>query len=192
MPAATADKIHAAARRLLDKEGAGSVTMRRVAERVGITAMAIYRHYPDRAALLNTLADEGFTDLASRLRTKRLTGDAENRLLQLTDVYVDHALEHPKLFELMFFTQREGARRFPQDFKARCSPTASVVADAVAEGMASGELKPDTDWEIGFEMGALLQGLLMLYLGGRMDVTPAGFRALYRRSFRRYFDGIRA
>ncbi|HEX7964486.1 MAG TPA: helix-turn-helix domain-containing protein [Gammaproteobacteria bacterium] len=192
MPVATADKIHAAARKLLDKEGAEAVTMRRVAERVGITAMAIYRHYPDRAALLNALADEGFVELAGRLKAKRLTGEAEHRLLQLTDVYVDHALEHPKLFELMFFTKREGARQYPRDFKARRSPTASVVADAVAEGMASGELKEDTDWEIGFEMGALLQGLLMLYLGGRMDVTPAGFRAMYRRSFRRYFDGIRA
>jgi hypothetical protein len=57
--------------------------------------------------------------------------------------------------------------------------------------MAKGELKQDDDWEIAFEMGALFQGLLMLYLGGRMDVTPAGFRALYRRSFRRYLDGIR-
>jgi hypothetical protein len=31
----------------------------------------------------------------------------------------------------------------------------------------------------------------MLYLGGRVAFTPAAFRALYRRSFRRYFDGIR-
>lgn len=187
----TALKIAQAARKLLDKEGAEAVTMRRVAEKVGITAMAIYRHYPDRAALLNALADEGFRDLTARLKARRLSGSAESRLLQLTDVYVDHALEHPKLFELMFFTRRAGARQYPQDFKARRSPTACIVADAVAAGMASGDFKQDTDWEIGFEMGALLQGLLMLYLGGRMDVTPAGFRAMYRRSFRRYFDGIR-
>ena len=40
-------------------------------------------------------------------------------------------------------------------------------------------------------MGAMSHGLIMLYLGGRMDMTPAGFRALYRRSFRRLIHGIR-
>jgi hypothetical protein len=49
----------------------------------------------------------------------------------------------------------------------------------------------DDPWEITFEIGALSHGLIMLYLGGRMSVSAAGFRALYQRSFRRYIDGIR-
>ena len=187
----TARKIAVAARKLLDKEGAEAVTMRRVAEAVGITAMAIYRHYPDREALLNALADAGFEELADELKGKRFTGDIETRLAKMADLYLDHALENPKLFELMFLTPREGARQYPKDFKARKSPTATLMADVIAEGMASGEFKQDDLWEITFEMGAFSHGLIMLYLGGRMAVTPAQFRALYRRSFRRYFDGIR-
>lgn len=186
----TARKIALAARRLLDKEGAEAVTMRRVAEAVGITPMAIYRHYPDRAALLKTLADEGFKELAAALKDRRFTGDLETRLAKMSDLYLDHALENPRLFELMFLSKREGARQYPQDFKARRSPTATLMADVVAEGMQSGELKKDDPWEITFEMGALSHGLIMLYLGGRMDTSPTGFRALYRRSFRRYLHGI--
>ena len=186
----TALKIAQAARRLLDKEGVEAVSMRRVAEAVGITPMAIYRHYPDREALLKALADEGFEELAASLKGKRFTGDLETRLAKMADLYLDHALENPRLFELMFLTKRQGARQYPQDFKARKSPTATLIADVVAEGMASGELKEDDHWEITFEMGALSHGLIMLYLGGRMAVTPAQFRALHRRAFRRYFDGI--
>ena len=186
----TAHKIATAARRLLDKEGAEAVTMRRVAEAVGITPMAIYRHYPDRAALLKALADEGFDELAGTLKGRRFTGDLETRLAKMAELYLDHALDNPRLFELMFLTKREGARQYPQDFKARRSPTATLMADVVAEGMGSGELKQDDHWEITFEMGALSHGLIMLYLGGRMAVTPAAFRALYRRTFRRYLYGI--
>jgi hypothetical protein len=40
-------------------------------------------------------------------------------------------------------------------------------------------------------MGALLQGLIMLYLGGRMDMPEADFRAFCRRSLRRYIHEIR-
>lgn len=187
----TGRKIATAARRLLDREGAEAVSMRRVAEAAGITAMAIYRHYRSRDALLNALADAGFAELCSSLKGRRFTGDLQKRLLKMADVYLDHALGNPRLFELMFLKPRHGARRYPHDFKARKSPTATLMADVIAEGMASGELRQDDAWEITFEMGALSHGLIMLYLGGRMDMAPAAFRALYRRSFRRYFDGIR-
>lgn len=187
----TSLKIAQAARRLLDKEGVEAVTMRRVAEAVGITAMAIYRHYPDREALLKALADEGFEELAANLKDKRFSGGLETRLAKMADLYLDHALENPRLFELMFLTKRQGARQYPADFKARRSPTATLMADVIAAGMQQGEFKRDDHWEITFEMGALSHGLIMLYLGGRMAVTPAQFRALYKRSFRRYFDGIR-
>ena len=189
--AATADKIHAAARKLLDKEGAEAVTMRRVAQAVGITPMAIYRHYPDRAALLNALADTGFQELAESLKAKRFTGDLETRLAKMADLYLDHAMENPRLFELMFLAKREGARQYPSDFKDRQSPTATLMADVIVEAMRQGELKEDDYWEITFEIGALSHGLIMLYLGGRVSLTQSAFRALYRRSFRRYFDGIR-
>ena len=188
----TSGKIAAAARHLLDKDGAEAVTMRRVAQAAGITAMAIYRHYPSRDALLNALADAGFEELSTCLRGRRFTGNLETRLFKMADLYLDHALENPRLFELMFLKPREGARRYPQDFKGRKSPTATLMADVIAEGMASGELRQDDGWEITFEMGALSHGLIMLYLGGRIDMAPAAFRALYRRSFRRYFDGIRS
>jgi AcrR family transcriptional regulator len=189
--APTVQRIATAARRLLDKEGADAVTMRRVASAVGITPMAVYRHYPNRAGLLNALADAGFDELAARLAEARSAGDLEKRLTKILNIYLEHALQNPRLFELMFLTRREGARRYPQDFKAGRSPTANPMAELIREGMATGYFRKDDAWEIIFEMGALLQGLVMLYLGGRMAVSPARFRAFCHRSFRRYLHGIR-
>ena len=187
----TTRRIAAAARRLLDKEGAEAVTMRRIAHAVGITPMAIYRHYSDRAGLLNALADAGFEELAARLARQRFPGGIEQRLTKMAEIYLDHALHNPRLFELMFLKPREGARRYPQDFKAGRSPTANLMAAAVEEGMKSGYFRKDDVWEIVFEIGALSHGLIMLYLGGRMAASSARFRAFYRRSFRRYIHGIR-
>jgi AcrR family transcriptional regulator len=187
----TARRITIAGRRLLDKEGAEAVTMRRVAEAVGITAMAIYRHYPDRNALLNAMADEGFKQLTARLARKRFFGTIEARLTKMAEIYLEHAFENPRLFELMFLTPREGARRYPRDFKAGRSPTANLMVQAVEEGMENGHFREDDAWEIVLEMGALSQGLIMLYLGGRLELSRAGFHALYRRCFRRYLHGIR-
>ena len=40
----------------------------------------------------------------------------------MLEIYLDHALGNPRLFELMFLKPREGARRFPRDFKAEDLP----------------------------------------------------------------------
>jgi AcrR family transcriptional regulator len=188
----TAERATARAGLLLDREGKEAVTMRRVAKTVGVTAMALYRHFVDRAALLNAVADAGFQDLAARVQAAPRPRDPEKRLLKILDVFLNFALERPRLFELMFLTRRAGARIYPRDFKARESPTANLTAEAIEEGIKSGYFRQEDPWEISFEMGALLQGLVMLYLGGRMEMDAAEFRAFCRRSFRRYLHGIRS
>ena len=186
----TSQSIAMAARQILEEDGSDAVTMRRVADVVKITPMAIYRHYSAREGLLAALADAGFEELAARMARKPSSGSAAKRLAQMAEVFLDYALEHPRLFELMFLKEREGARRYPRDFKAGRSPTASPMEQVVREGMAKGEFLKDDTWEIVFEMGALAHGLIMLYLGGRIAASALGFRALYRRSFKRYMRGI--
>ena len=191
MKATTTQRISAAARQLLDQEGAEGVTMRRVATAIGMTPMALYRHYPNRDGLLNTVADAGFVELATKLADLRLTGRIDRQLLRILDVFLDHAFDNPRLFELMFLTKREGARQYPEDFRMRRSPTANVSADVIARAMETGYFRKDDVWEIVFETGALMQGLIMLYLGGRMAMSSSEFRAFCHRSFGRYFNGIR-
>ena len=187
----TSERIAAAARKLLDVEGVDAVTMRRVAAAVGITAMAVYRHYADRDGLLNAVADEGFAELARQLDEVRLKGDLTTRIRKVLDVNLTFALETPRLFELMFLRSRQGARQFPRDFVADKSPTASQFAELVAEGMRDGVFLQGDVWEIVFESGALLQGLVMLYLGGRVDSTEQEFREICHRAMGRYLNGIR-
>ncbi|MDE1178720.1 MAG: TetR/AcrR family transcriptional regulator [Edaphobacter sp.] len=191
MTMTTTQKIAAAARRLLDKEGVEGVTMRRVATAIGMTPMALYRHYSNRDAILNALADEGFSELAARLEAIRLRGAYDRQMRKILDVFLDYAFERPRLFELMFLAKREGARQYPDDFRARRSPTANVSADVIARGMEEGFFAKDDVWEIVFQTGALMQGLVMLYLGGRVAMTPTEFRSFCHRSFARYLYGIR-
>ena len=181
-----------AAGKLVDREGVDAVTMRRVAKSLRVTPMALYRHYPDRDGLLTALADAGFEELALSLTNTAMPEHAEQRLMRILDVFLDFALQKPRLFELMFLRRREGARRFPEDFRAGRSPTAKFVAEALDAGMKRGDFRKDDVWEMTFEIGAMLQGLVMLYVGGRVSTSASDFRALCRRAFRRYLYGIRS
>jgi len=188
----TAERILAAARGILDREGAAAVTMRSVARQVKITPMAIYRHFPDREGLLDALANQGFAELAAQLQQIALPKGWEAKLLRMSDVHLDHAMAHPHLFNLMFLTRRPGARRYPQDFQARRSPTASLLMDELGAGMKAGVLRRGKPWEIALHLGALSHGLITLYLGDRIGTSPQGFRELYRTAFRTYFHGLLA
>jgi AcrR family transcriptional regulator len=153
--------------------------------------MALYRHFANRDGLLNALADVGFEELAARAGGTAMPADVEQQLMKILDVFLDFALEKPRLFELMFLERREGARQFPEDFREGRSPTAKFFAAALERGMKEDSFRRDNVWEITFETGALLQGLVMLYLGGRMRTSVEEFRALCHRAFRRHVDGIR-
>ena len=188
----TAEKILRAAHKVFDREGADAVTMRRVAETVGITPMAIYRHFPNREALLKRVSDDGFQSVADCWQQQSGRGDVIGRLLATQMLYLDYALAHPHLFDHAFSVRRDDARRFPEDFRARRSPTLNVVADAVAEGMRMGVLREDDPWDVAMALWAHTHGLIALYRAGRFSYDDEQFRAFYRASIGRLLDGIRA
>ena len=90
-----AREIVDAARELLEAEGPEGLSMRRVAERVGIRAPSIYKHLPDKQALEAAVISAGFEDLAEVFESAGETPEALGR------AYRAHALAHPHLYRLM-------------------------------------------------------------------------------------------
>ncbi|TCV96425.1 TetR family transcriptional regulator [Luteibacter rhizovicinus] len=189
----TAEKILRVAHRLFDRKGAEAVTMRRVADAVGITPMAIYRHFPTREALLKRLSDDSFNAVAHEWEARRAhSPDVLTRLTALVEPYLDYALAHPHLFDHAFSVRRDDARRYPEDFRAGLSPTFNVALDAVIEGMAQGVLKQDDPYDVTMAIWAQQHGLIALYRAERFSFDEAQFRAFYAQSLRRLIDGIKA
>lgn len=187
----TAEKIVKAAYRLFDREGAEAVTMRRVAEAVGITPMAIYRHFPNREALLKKISDENFQTIAHEMQACAAQPDILSQLAALVTPYLDYALAHPYLFDHAFAVQRDDARQFPEDFRARKSPSFNVVVDAVAEGMRRGVLKQDDPYAVSMTLTAHQHGLIALYRAGRFNFNETQFRQFYLESLGRILDGLK-
>lgn len=189
---ATAERILRAARALFEREGAAGVTMRGVAAAVGLTPMAIYRHFPNREALLKRIGDDSFDAIVRHWDARGRSGDVLERLLSVQRIYLDYALAHPHLFDLAFSTPRSDARRFPDDFHARRSPTLNVVADAVADAMRAGVLRDDDVWDVAMTLWAHTHGLIALYRAGRFNLDEAAFRRYYDASLQRLLTGLRA
>jgi AcrR family transcriptional regulator len=182
---ARAREIVAVARELLDEHGIDGLTMRRLAERLGIRAPSLYKHLPDKAALEVAVIAIGLEDLAVALEVAleearyAAPGRAGGPTVALAVAYRAFALAHPHLYLLM--TNRPLPReRLPAGVEDRAaapvvgatgSPARARAFWAFAHGMVvlelAGRFPPDADldaaWQAGidaFQTGAASTGTL--------------------------------
>ncbi|MGP3752095.1 TetR/AcrR family transcriptional regulator [Streptomyces sp. IBSNAI001] len=91
-------QIVAAARVLLEAEGPEALTMRRLADRVGVTAPSLYKHFPDKSSVVEALADEMLRETAGVLEAAEAA--APGSFSALATAYRAYALAHPHLYLL--------------------------------------------------------------------------------------------
>ena len=65
-PSLSGDQIVAKAIELTDRDGLGGLSMRRLADELGITAMSLYGYVPSKAELLDVMADRAYGEITSR------------------------------------------------------------------------------------------------------------------------------
>ncbi len=111
-------EIVAAAREILEAEGPSALTMRAIAERIGIRAPSLYKHFPDKAALEVALVAVGLAETAEIFdEAIRNAGDPVGALAR---AYRAWALGHPHLYRLMN-DQPLPRERLPEGLEARAA-----------------------------------------------------------------------
>jgi AcrR family transcriptional regulator len=156
--------------RLLGERDAEALSLREVARNVGVSATAVYRHFPDKEALIKALAQEGLTRLAAAQHAAADAAAAGQESFAATGrAYVRFALANPALFRLIFTTPRLSPWSTPRGEEPeamaflRANAAASVGRDEVSpEAM----VRAVNAW-------ALVHGLAMLMLDGQIPVDES-------------------
>jgi AcrR family transcriptional regulator len=148
-------QIVAVARDLLETGGPDALSMRNVADRLGIRAPSLYKHLRDKQALEHALISDGFEELAAAFEVA-FTGETDDPLRALGAAYRRFGHEHPHLYRLM--TDRPLQRE-------RLTPGAEERA-AMWVVRAAGD-----DPDLARAAFAFAHGMTILELNGRF---PAG------------------
>lgn len=152
---------------LVGERGPDSLSLRELARRVGVSAMAPYRHYPNKDSLLAAIATDGFLQLTKQLGVvDESCRSGRTPLLQAGIAYVRFALDQPALFRLMFSASKPGGR--PSDLD-------TARADSFGVLMRHIKSKAASDQRITYAHGcwALVHGLALLLLDGLLQI-PEG------------------
>lgn len=135
-----------AAHDLIEERGVGALTLRAVAQRVGVTHAAPYRHFKDKAALIAAVADQSFEELGERMQ-------AEADAAAAAGAYLRFATSRAASYSIMF--AGDGAR--VPDF---------------CESFAPPSLDPERREALSTAIWSLCHGLAVLVNTGRLK-TPA-------------------
>lgn len=162
--------------------------MREIAKDVGITPMAIYRHYESKQALVDALVRDALEEWY-RCVAAIPPSEPLDWLRRTGEAYLDFALRKPRRYEAAFLVHSDKAMRYPDDFNAGRSPAGTLQMGLIADLMRQGVLKPGSPIEIMVANAALSQGLITLYRAGRIAGGEANFREYYRRTIERSMAG---
>jgi AcrR family transcriptional regulator len=177
----TKDDILTAAREAFEDAGEAGLSVRDVAARVGLTPMAIYRHFENRQALLDALNREAIEDWRRRVAAIAPCESME-WLSAIGEEYLNFALREPRKYEAAFLISTRAALRYPDDFVAGGSPAVSLQIALIKKLIAS---RGDRDVAVAdmiMMFAGLSQGLVSLYRAGRIAGGEKRFRTLYRRA----------
>lgn len=153
--------------RLTEGDAGGELGLRALARDVGVSATALYRHFPDKEALLDALAGEGLRRLGALQAQAWLKAGGGVAGFKATGAaYVRFAHDEPALFRLSF------TRQMP-DRKDGDDDGGEVAYNLLRAGVGEalpGVKDPDV---AALHAWALVHGLAMLIIDRRIDWDEA-------------------
>lgn len=143
MRAATVAEIKQLAWQQIAEVGAAALSLRAVANEMGMTSSALYRYFASRDELLGELMVDGFTSLANALEEaeQALGGEVgADRWLHLASAHRQWALEHPAEYALIFGTPVPGLDPESEECHAQMKRGVNVLFRCMVTGILRGEL----------------------------------------------------
>ena len=136
--------LEAAEALLLETGSEDAVSIRAVADRVGVTAPSIYRHFADKGTLLFEVCDRQFGRFHEYIDAKR-SGHAEplEAVKAIGRAYVEFGLTYPEHYRIMFMGRSDLTPEQYEDHVLAEQASFMELVGAVQECIEAGLLHRD-------------------------------------------------
>ena len=178
----------AAAEKALDRGGVQALSLRELAREIGVSHAAPRRHFADKQALLDALAQEGFERLGREMTSaiEAAGPGLEAQLKALARTYVRFATERAPLLDLMYAGKhRPGAEALREAADRAFEPPLALVEEA----HAAGEISGDDVFRTGVVTWAAFHGIAAMANNGMLGDAP--LEPLVDQAVEQLLDGLR-
>ncbi|MCW4459142.1 TetR-like C-terminal domain-containing protein [Microbacterium sp. MPKO10] len=162
----------AAARR----SGPDAIVLRSITRQLRVSPNAAYRHFADRQALIDAVAESIQSKMAAAMHERMLSIEAgppdERARAQLRAVglgYIGFARAEPGWFDTAFFGVRDGSETVTGDLSARVPPPFELLIDALDALVAAGALSQTRRVGAEWACWSAVHGFAQLVLHGPLS-----------------------
>ena len=169
--------------KLIDNGPADALSLREIARNAGVSATAVYRHFPDKAALLDALCLEGHDSLGAAFKLSMASAEPGMAAFNaMGRAYVHFALKHPSLFRLMMSAPRRGPVRAPPPSAGEAADGMQMLVNTI-DSLFGSEMPEHVREARRLKAWSLVHGLAMLMLDGQVPSYPALIDAVVDAQF---------
>jgi len=162
-------QILCAASTLLEENNIGSLSLRAVAKKVGVSHTAPYRHFKDKESLLAGIAGLGFDELTAQMQLA-VAAHPDDPAAQLQEAghrYVQLALKCPQCTQLMFGGILPCDDTYPE-LRASGDLAFEGLKIIIREGQARGVFRQGDVEMLALSAWSGIHGLTLLLIGGNL------------------------
>jgi len=162
-----------AAREIIAEEGAGALSIRGIARRIGYSAPALYEYFDGKEAIAAALFVDGFGKLAEMMeQIEQAEPDLNARIGAMGVAYRHFALAHPQEYSLMFGRPIPEFRPSGEQLDVIASRAFAPLQRAFMAGVAAGVIRPMDPRTAATTAWALMHGLASLEIAGMSGPPP--------------------
>jgi AcrR family transcriptional regulator len=154
---------------IVDGAGAGGLSMREIARRIGYTVGALYLVFVNLDDLIVRLNERTVAELAKSLdEVNRKARTPDQRLRLLTAAYLGFALLHTHRWRLVFEHRLPEGQRAPPSYRAHTAGIFKLVSENLRQSLPKREAR-NVD-ELAIALWAGVHGVCMLAVTGKLQV----------------------
>jgi AcrR family transcriptional regulator len=160
------DEILAAADRLLRETGdQEAVSIRAVADAVGVTPPSIYLHFADKCDLMFAICQKHFAELDRTLREAAAgSRDPLESLRLRARAYVHFGIDHPEEYRILFLTRPAATPEGWSEARVKQSASFHHLVEAVQAALDAGAIRAANPVLVAFGLWAAVHGLTSLFV----------------------------
>ncbi len=187
------DALIIAAAELIEENGSLDFTMIDAARRAGVSSAAPYRHFKDRDALLNAVANVAFMALSQAMESaaKSFPSGSAQCIIGLGKEYVSFVVGHPQYYDLMWGKSGDPARKFePDNLKASAFHVLSEAVQNWCDAIGAVDQDPA---DLATKLWAMSHGLSGLALASHLDrfLPNADVYSMLESTTHTFLDGLK-
>jgi AcrR family transcriptional regulator len=172
-------------------EGAEGLTLREIGARLGVSRTALYRHFADKAALLEAVATEGFRSFREQLVAAwDQAGHGTAGLDAMGLAYVRFAVANPAHYRVMFGRFIEHKER-QTELATEAAGALQALEGALSALEREGLVRSEDTVTMARFVWAVVHGVAMFAIDGQLR-DPAMADELARYAIERLWIGIAA